>query len=46
MRLRRAPHMKGLLVQAGEAAIKKDFAILGEDLVGLRSFVLYELKGI
>ncbi len=41
-----APDMRGLLAQAGEAAIKKDVETLGEDLVGLRSLVLYGLKGV
>ncbi len=41
-----APDMRGLLAQAGEAAIKKDVATLGEDVVGLRSLVLYGLKGV
>ena len=38
--------MNGLLTQAGEAAVRKDAAIVGEDVVGLRSLVLYGLKGV
>jgi len=41
-----AKDMAGLLAQAGEAAIKKDVASIGEDVVGLRSLVLYGLKGV
>ncbi|WP_457795964.1 hydroxylamine reductase [Methylocystis sp. S23] len=41
-----ASDMSGLLAQAGEAAIKKDVALIGEDVVGLRSLVLYGLKGV
>lgn len=41
-----AADMNGLLAQASEAAVKKDAAILGEDVVGLRSLVLYGLKGV
>jgi len=40
-----AADMAGLLAQASEAAVRKDAAILGEDVVGLRSLVLYGLKG-
>lgn len=38
--------MNSLLAQAGEAAIKKDAALVGEDVVGLRSLILYGLKGV
>ncbi len=41
-----AADMAGLLAQAGEAAVTKDAAVLGEDVVGLRSLVLYGLKGV
>jgi hydroxylamine reductase len=41
-----SPDMNGLLAQASEAAVKKDAATLGEDVVGLRSLVLYGLKGV
>ena len=41
-----AADMNGLLAQASEAAVRKDAAILGEDVVGLRSLVLYGLKGV
>ena len=41
-----AKDMNGLLAQAGEAAIKKDAGVVGEDIVGLRSLVLYGLKGV
>lgn len=41
-----AKDMSGLLAQAGAAAIKKDVAAVGEDVVGLRSLVLYGLKGV
>jgi hydroxylamine reductase len=41
-----ASDMNGLLAQAGEAAIRKDAAIVGEDVIGLRSLVLYGLKGV
>ena len=41
-----AKDMNGLLAQAGEAAIRKDAAIVGDDVVGLRSLVLYGLKGV
>ena len=41
-----ADNMTALLVQASEAAVRKDAAILGEDVVGLRSLVLYGLKGV
>nr|CCD32303.1 Hybrid-cluster protein, hydroxylamine reductase [Methylocystis sp. SC2] len=41
-----AADMNGLLAQAREAAVKKDAVILGEDVVGLRSRVLYGLKGV
>ncbi len=41
-----ARDMAGLLAQAGEAAIKKDVQRIGEDVVGLRSLVLYGLKGV
>ena len=40
-----AKDMNGLLTQAGEAAVRKDAAIVGEDVVGLRSLLLYGLKG-
>jgi hydroxylamine reductase len=38
--------MNGLLAQASEAAVRKDATTLGEDVVGLRSLVLYGLKGV
>jgi hydroxylamine reductase len=41
-----AMDIAGLLAQAPEAAIKKDAAVLGEDVLGLRSLILYGLKGI
>lgn len=41
-----AANMNGLLAQANEAAVRKDAATLGEDVVGLRSLVLYGLKGV
>ena len=41
-----AKDMNGLLAQASEAAVKKDAATLGDDVVGLRSLVLYGLKGV
>jgi hydroxylamine reductase len=41
-----ATDMAGLLAQAGEAAIRKDAALVGDDVVGLRSLVLYGLKGV
>lgn len=41
-----AKDMQGLLAQAGEGAVRKDAAIIGEDVVGLRSLVLYGLKGV
>lgn len=41
-----AADMNGLLAQASAAAVKKDVAALGEDVVGLRSLVLYGLKGV
>lgn len=41
-----AKDMTGLLAQAGEAAIRKDESLLGPDVVGLRSLVLYGLKGV
>jgi len=41
-----AADMNGLLAQASEAAVRKDAATLGEDVVGLRSLVLYGLKGV
>lgn len=41
-----ATDMNGLLAQAEEAAVRKDAAIVGEDIVGLRSLVLYGLKGV
>jgi hydroxylamine reductase len=41
-----AKDMAALLAQAGEAAIRKDVARLGEDVVGLRALVLYGLKGV
>ncbi|MGA7710309.1 MAG: hydroxylamine reductase [Rhizomicrobium sp.] len=36
----------GLLAQAGEAAVKHGVETLGEDVVGLRSLLLYGLKGV
>jgi hydroxylamine reductase len=41
-----AGDMAGLLAQAGEAAVRKDESVLGADVVGLRSLVLYGLKGV
>ncbi|WP_424362181.1 hydroxylamine reductase [Methylocystis parvus] len=41
-----AKDMAGLLAQASEAAVRKDAEILGEDAVGLRSLILYGLKGV
>ncbi len=41
-----AADMAGLLAQASEAAVRKDAAILGEDVVGLRALILYGLKGV
>ncbi|TLG79190.1 hydroxylamine reductase [Methylocystis sp. B8] len=41
-----ASNMAALLAQASEAAVRKDAAILGEDVVGLRSLILYGLKGV
>ncbi|MBY6240456.1 hydroxylamine reductase [Methylosinus sp. Sm6] len=41
-----AAELNGLLAQAAEASVKKDAAALGEDVVGLRSLVLYGLKGV
>jgi hydroxylamine reductase len=41
-----AADMNGLLAQAGEAAVRKDAATLGDDVVGLRALVLYGLKGV
>lgn len=41
-----AADMAGLLAQAGVAAVRKDAAALGEDVVGLRALVLYGLKGV
>jgi hydroxylamine reductase len=41
-----AADLNGLLAQASEAAVRKDAATLGEDVVGLRSLVLYGLKGV
>ncbi len=41
-----AKDMQGLLAQAGEAGVRKDVESLGEDVVGLRSLVLYGLKGV
>jgi hydroxylamine reductase len=41
-----AADMNGLLAQASEAAVRKDAATLEEDVVGLRSLVLYGLKGV
>jgi hydroxylamine reductase len=41
-----AADMNGLLGQASEAAVKKDAVTLGDDVVGLRSLVLYGLKGV
>ena len=36
----------GLLAQAAEAAVKRGVETLGEDVVGLRSLLLYGLKGV
>lgn len=41
-----AKEMGDLLAQAGEAAVRKDAAVVGEDVIGLRSLVLYGLKGV
>jgi hydroxylamine reductase len=41
-----AAELNGLVAQAAEASVKKDAAALGEDVVGLRSLVLYGLKGV
>jgi hydroxylamine reductase len=41
-----AEDLDGLLAQAGLAAVRKDAAALGEDVVGLRALVLYGLKGV
>jgi hydroxylamine reductase len=41
-----AKDMSGLLAQAPEAAVRKGAENLGEDAVGLRSLILYGLKGI
>jgi hydroxylamine reductase len=41
-----AADMNGLLAQASEAAVRKDAATPEEDVVGLRSLVLYGLKGV
>ncbi|MFO1124828.1 MAG: hydroxylamine reductase [Methylocystis sp.] len=41
-----ADSMAALLGQASEAAVRRDAAILGEDVVGLRSLILYGLKGV
>jgi hydroxylamine reductase len=41
-----AADMKGLLAQAPEAAIRKDAARFGDEVVGLRALVLYGLKGV
>ncbi|ARN81300.1 hydroxylamine reductase [Methylocystis bryophila] len=43
---RPATDMQGLLAQAGEAGVRKDVESLGEDVIGLRSLVLYGLKGV
>jgi hydroxylamine reductase len=41
-----ASDLKGLLAEASEAAVRKDEATLGPDVVGVRSLVLYGLKGV
>jgi hydroxylamine reductase len=41
-----AADLNGLLAEAGEAAVRKDEATLGADVVGLRALVLYGLKGV
>jgi len=41
-----ASDMNGLLAQAGDAAVRKDAARVGDDVVGLRALVLYGLKGV
>lgn len=41
-----ASDLNGLLAEASDAAVRKDEATLGADVVGLRSLVLYGLKGV
>lgn len=41
-----AADMDGLLVQAADAAVNAGLASVGEDIVGLRSMILYGLKGV
>ncbi|KAF2991533.1 hydroxylamine reductase (plasmid) [Methylocystis sp. MJC1] len=41
-----AKDMSSLLAQASEAAVRKGAEVFGEDIVGLRSLILYGLKGI
>jgi hydroxylamine reductase len=41
-----AAELDGLLTQAAVASVKKDAVVLGADVVGLRSLVLYGLKGV
>jgi hydroxylamine reductase len=41
-----AGDMTALLAQASDAAVRKDASILGEDVVGMRSLILYGLKGV
>lgn len=36
----------GLLLQAAEAGVRADREELGDDIIGLRAFVLYALKGV
>lgn len=41
-----AQDLQGLLKQASEAGINSGLADVGEDIIGLRSLVLYGLKGV
>ncbi|MGW5938255.1 hydroxylamine reductase [Streptomyces celluloflavus] len=41
-----AGDVDGLLAQAGQAGIRAGVELVGEDVVGLRAFVLYALKGV
>jgi hydroxylamine reductase len=41
-----AKDLKGLLAQAGEAAIKHGIEKMGEDAIGLRALLLYAAKGV
>jgi hydroxylamine reductase len=38
--------LQGLLAQAGDAAVDRDRAEVGDDVIGLRAMVLYGLKGV